>query len=89
MASGRIQAQTSHILSPSHQRYPISSDKGVRLLTKIPPPRAAWIQAAPRENDEPLVLGLLHDSIHLTDCVRQLRVRLQRVEKDFDLTSKC
>jgi CRP-like cAMP-binding protein len=51
-----------------------------------PPPQAAWIQAAPREIDEPLMVGLLHDSLHLAKCVHQLRAGLHPIEKDFDLT---
>jgi predicted transcriptional regulator len=65
-----------------------------RLLTSIknetknltPPPHAAWIQAVPREMDEPLILGLLHNSLHLTKCIRHLRAALNQIEKDFDLT---
>ena len=52
----------------------------------IPPPQAAWIQATPKEINEPLIVGLLHESLHLSECVRQLRAGLHRVEKDFDLT---
>jgi hypothetical protein len=51
-----------------------------------PSPHTAWIQAVPREIDEPLILGLLHDSLYLTDCVSQLRTGLNEIEKDFDLT---
>ncbi|MFH1116446.1 MAG: MarR family transcriptional regulator [Pseudomonadota bacterium] len=51
-----------------------------------PPPQSAWIQAAPKEIDEPLTLRLLHGSLHLTKCVRQLRAGLHNVEKEFDLT---
>ena len=52
----------------------------------IPPPHAAWIQAIPREIDEPLILGLLHESLYLTKCANCLRTGLDGVEKDFDLT---
>jgi predicted transcriptional regulator len=52
----------------------------------IPPPQAAWIQATPMEINEPLTVGLLHESFHLSECVRRLRAGLHRVEKDFDLT---
>jgi predicted transcriptional regulator len=61
-----------------------SIKKEINNLT--PPPQAAWVQAAPREIDEPLILGLLHESLHLTKCVRQLRAGLHQIEKDFDLT---
>jgi predicted transcriptional regulator len=52
----------------------------------IPHPHAAWIQPFPREAGEPLTLGLLHETRHLTNCVRQLRTKLNQVEKDFNLT---
>lgn len=58
--------------------------KEINNLT--PPPQAVWVQAAPRGLDEPLILGLLHESLHLTKCVRQLQAGLHRIEKDFDLT---
>jgi predicted transcriptional regulator len=58
--------------------------KEINNLT--PPPQAAWLQAAPREIDEPLIVGLFHESLHLTQCVHQLRAGIHRVEKDFDLT---
>jgi hypothetical protein len=65
-----------------------------RLLSAIkneiknltPPPHAAWIQAVPREIDEPLILGLLHNSPYLAKCAIYLRTGLDGVEKDFDLT---
>ncbi len=56
----------------------------IKALT--PPPYAAWIQGIPREIDEPLILGLLHESPHMDDRARHLRTRLDGVEKDFDLT---
>ncbi len=52
----------------------------------VPPPQAAWIQTTPKEINEPLIVGLLHESLHLSKCVRQLRAGLHQVEKDFDLT---
>jgi predicted transcriptional regulator len=51
-----------------------------------PPPQAVWIQALPRKIDEPLTLGMFHESLHLSKCIRQLRAGLHQVEQDFDLT---
>jgi predicted transcriptional regulator len=51
-----------------------------------PPPHAAWIQTIPREIDESLILGLLHETLYLTKCTNYLRTGLDGVEKDFDLT---
>ncbi len=51
-----------------------------------PHPYAAWIQAPPKEVDEPLTIGLLHETRHLTHCVQLLRTGLNLVENKFDLT---
>ena len=51
-----------------------------------PHPTAAWILAIPGKMGEPITLGLLHETRHLTNCVRQLRSKLNQVENDFDLT---
>jgi hypothetical protein len=59
---------------------------GNEIKNLTPPPHAAWIQANPREIDEPLTLGLLHESLYLTKCANDLRTGLDGVEKDFDLT---
>ncbi len=58
--------------------------KEIKNLT--PHPHAAWIQAFPKEIDSPLTLGLLHETRHLTNCIRKLRTQLNQVEKVFDLT---
>ena len=65
-----------------------------KLITEIkkeiknlmPHPRAAWIQSFPEELDTPLTIGLLHETRHLTNCVRKLRTQLNQVENVFDLT---
>jgi len=51
-----------------------------------PHPDAAWIQELPKKLGEPLALGVLHKTLHLTHCIRQLRTQLNQVEKVFDLT---
>jgi hypothetical protein len=56
------------------------------IKSLIPHPLAAWIQAFPKDTGAPLTLGLLHETRHLTNCIRQLRTRLNQVESDFDLT---
>ena len=57
-----------------------------KVKTLTPHPYAAWIQTFPMEIGEPLKLGLLHETRHLTNCVCQLRTKLNQVEKDFDIT---
>ena len=74
--------------------FQAEKDRHEELISKIkteienlkPHPYAAWIQAPPKEVGEPLTLGLLHETRDLTNCVQQLRVRLNLVENDFDLT---
>jgi len=56
-------------------------------IEKLSPyPRSAWVQEFPREYGEPLVIGLLHETRHLTNYIHQLRTALNRVERKFDLT---
>ena len=57
-----------------------------KIKNLTPPPHAVWIQANPQEIDEPLILGMIHESHYLTKCANCLRTGLDGVEKDFDLT---
>ncbi len=57
-----------------------------KIKNTTPHPNAVWIQAFPKEIGEPLTLGLLHETHHLTNYLRQLRAKLNQVEGDFDLT---
>jgi predicted transcriptional regulator len=69
-------------------------DRYEQLITAIkkeiknlaPQPHASWIQAVPNVIGEPITLGLLHETRHLTNCVRQLRKKLNQVESDYNLT---
>ncbi|MGA8179427.1 MAG: winged helix-turn-helix domain-containing protein [Desulfobacterales bacterium] len=51
-----------------------------------PPPQAVWVQAIPKEIDDPLILGFLHETLHLSKCENQFRSGLHPVEEDYDLT---
>jgi predicted transcriptional regulator len=85
--SDRLMQTAIELFQSEKNRYErmLSAIKNeIRNLT--PPPHAAWIQAVPREIDEPLMLGLLHETIYLTKCANDLRTGLDGVEKDFDLT---
>ncbi len=74
--------------------FQVENERYEQLLTTIkkeiihlkPHPHAAWIQTFPNEIGEPLTLGLLHETRHLTNCVRQLRTKLNQVENVFNLT---
>jgi predicted transcriptional regulator len=85
--SDRIMQITLKLFQAEKERYEqlvAVIKKEIKGLT--PHPHAAWIQAFPKEIGEPLTLGLLHETRHLTNCVRQLRTKLDKVENDFDLT---
>lgn len=85
--SDRLMQITLELFQAEKDRYEqllTTIKKEIKNLT--PHPHAAWIQAFPKEIGEPLTLGLLHESRHLTNCVRQLRTKLNQVENDFDLT---
>ena len=61
-----------------------SIKNAIRLL--VPHPHAVWVQVYPKYMGEALVLGLLHEIRHLTECIQNLRERLNQVESEFDLT---
>ncbi len=85
--SDRLMQITLELFQAEKDRYEqllITIKKEIKNLT--PHPHAAWIQAFPKEIGEPLTLGLLHKTRHLTNCVRQLRTKLNQLENDFDLT---
>ena len=85
--SDRLMQITIELFQAEKKRYGqllSAIKKEIKNLT--PPPHAAWIQAFPKETGEPLTLGLLHETRHLTGCVRQLRTKLNLVENDFNLT---
>jgi len=86
-SSDRLMQITLELFQAEKDRYEqliITIKKEIKNLT--PPPFAAWIKTLPKEIGEPLPLGLLHETRHLTDCIRQLRTKLNQVENDFDLT---
>ncbi len=86
--------RSDRLMQTAIELFQSEKNRYERLLSAIkneikdltPPPHAAWIQAVPREIDEPLVLGLLHETLYLTECAKYLRTGLDGVEKDFDLT---
>ena len=86
--------RSDRLMQITLELFKAEKDRYEQLITGIkekikgltPPPLTAWIQSAPKEIDEPLTLGLLHETCHITNCVRQLRTELNQVESDFDLT---
>jgi predicted transcriptional regulator len=85
--SDRLMQMTLELFQAEKKRYEqlLTVIKN-QIKNLVPPPHAAWMQTVPKEIDAPLMLGVLQDSLHLTDCVRQLRAGLSEIEKHFDLT---
>ncbi len=85
--SDRLMQITLELFQVENQRYEqllATIKKEIKHLT--PHAHAAWIQPLPKETGEPLTLGLLHETRHLTNCLRQLRTKLNQVEHLFNLT---
>jgi len=85
--SDKLMQATLKLFQAEKDRY----EQLVRTIKKeikdlIPHPHAVWIQSFPREVGGPLTLGLLHNTRDLTNFVRKLRIKLNQVEKEFDLT---
>ncbi len=86
--------RSDRLMQNAIELFQAEKNRYERLLSAIkneirklaPPPQAAWIQSIPREIDEPLILGLLHETLYLIKCANNLRTGLDGVEKDFDLT---
>jgi len=58
-------------------------DKFAKL---VPYARSAWIQDFPNEFGDPMILGVLHETKHLSGYIQRLQKRLYQVQRDFDLT---
>jgi len=85
--SDRLMQMTLELFQAEKKRYEqLLAAIQNEIKNLIPPPHSAWIQTVSKAIDEPLRLGLFHESVHLTKCVRQLRDGLSKVEKEFDLT---
>lgn len=86
--------RSDRIMQIAIELFQSEKNRYARLLSALkneiknltPPPHAAWVQAIPREIDEPLMLGLLHETLYLAECAKNLRTRLDGIEIDFDLT---
>ena len=73
-----------HAEKDRYEKLITSIKKEIKNLT--PWPNAVWILTFPEDIGDPLTLGLLHETRHLTGYVRRLREKLNQVESDFDLT---
>jgi predicted transcriptional regulator len=85
--SDQLMQVTCALFKAERERYEqLLSTIKIEMKVLIPHPHAAWIQTFPRKAGEPLTLGLLHETRHLTNCVRHLRKKLNQLENDFNLT---
>ncbi len=85
--SDRLLQITLGLFQAEKERYELLLTGIKREIKNLTPhPHAAWIQTFPKEIGVPLTLGLLHETRHLTNCIRKLRTQLNQVEKVFDLT---
>ena len=57
-----------------------------KLAKLVPYARAAWIQDFPNEFGDPMILGVLHETKHLSGYIQRLQKQLYQVQRDFDLT---
>jgi hypothetical protein len=57
-----------------------------KLDQLVPFARAAWIQEFPNEFGDPMILGVLHETRHLSGYIQGLKKQLYQVERKFDLT---
>jgi predicted transcriptional regulator len=86
--------RSDRLLQITLELFQVEKDRYEQLLSTIkkeiinlkPHPHAAWIQEFPKEIGDPLTIGMLHETGHLTNCIRKLRTQLNQVEKVFDLT---
>jgi predicted transcriptional regulator len=58
----------------------------IKIQNLEPYPHSVWIQTFPNKQVDALELGVLHDTRHITNYMRNLRKQLNQVEQKFDLT---
>lgn len=75
------------LFEAEHQRYGKLLKSLRHCVRKVSPqPECVWIKELPQEPGDPLVLGFLHSSRHVSKSARQFRRLLTEVEHDFDIT---
>jgi len=85
--SGKLVSAISELFQSEKERYEdlLSAIKD-KLEQLVPYARAAWIQEYPNEFGDPIILGLLHETRHLSDYRQRLQKQLYQIEREFDLT---
>jgi DNA-binding Lrp family transcriptional regulator len=85
--SDRLVLIALELFQTEKARYEELLDAITTTLENLTPhPQSVWIQAFPRKLGEPLALGVMHETRHLSNFIRRFRMQLNRVEQDFDLT---
>jgi hypothetical protein len=85
--SDKLVSAIAELFQSEKERYEdlLSAIKG-KLEKLVPYAHAAWIQDFPDEFGDPMILGVLHETKHLSDYIQRLQKQLYQVERDFDLT---
>jgi DNA-binding MarR family transcriptional regulator len=76
-----------NLFNAESDRYNLLIESIIKKI-KIPknPPRSVWIESYPLEHEDPIVLGVIHQTRFLSIFVNQFRKELQTVEEKFDIT---
>jgi predicted transcriptional regulator len=85
--SDKLVKSVSKLFQSENERYEalLSAIKG-KIAKLIPYARAAWIQGFPIAFEDPMIIGVLHETKRLAHFIEQLQKQLYQVERNFDLT---
>jgi predicted transcriptional regulator len=86
-SSDRLVQSALSLFQTEKNRYEDLKTEIKKIIQELSPyPNAVWIKSFPAETGDPLTLGMLHETPYLSDCVHQLRLLLNPVENNFNLT---
>jgi predicted transcriptional regulator len=85
--SDKLVSAIAELFQSEKERYEdlLSAIKD-KLEKLVPYARAAWIQDFPKEFGDSMILGVLHETKHLSGYIQRLQKQLYQVGRDFDLT---
>jgi predicted transcriptional regulator len=85
--SDKLVSAIAELFQSEKERYEdlLSAIKD-KLEKLVPYARAAWIQDFPDEFGDSMILGVLHETKHLSGYIQRLQKQLNQVGRDFDLT---
>jgi len=85
--SDKLVSAIAELFQSEKERYEdlLSAIKD-KLEKLVPYARAAWIQDFPNGFGDSMILGVLHETKHLSGYIQRLQKQLDQVGRDFDLT---